>query len=71
MTMVMLAMLFTTEQRIRYMDDIPLLSCNDITEILKFLLPHRDVTEKEALKQIAIRHEKKQASIDAACEKQR
>ena len=71
MTLVMLAMLFMTEQRIRYVDDIPLLSCNDITEVLKFFLPRRDVTEKEVLKQIAIRHEKRQASIDAAYEKQR
>jgi len=70
MTMVMLAMLFMTEQRIYYKDDIPLLSCSDITSVLKFMLPRRDVTQDEILRQLAVRHEKRQASIDAAYEKQ-
>ena len=70
MTMVMLAMLFMTEQRIHYQDDIPLLSCPDIVEVLKFLLPRRDVTEEEVLRQLLVRHIKRQASIDAAFQKQ-
>jgi hypothetical protein len=70
MTMVMLAMLFMTEQRIYYKEDIPLLSCSDITSVLKFMLPRRDVTQDEILRQLAVRHEKRQASIDAASEKQ-
>lgn len=70
-TMVMLAMLFMTEQRIHYEDDIPLLSCCDITEVLKFVLPRRDVTEEEILRQIVVRHQKRQDSIDATYRKQR
>ena len=63
-------MQFMTEQRIHYQDDISLLSCVDIDEVLKFLLPRRDVTEAEVLRQLAIRHVKRQASIDAAYQKQ-
>ena len=69
MAMVMLAMLFMTEQRIQYQDDISLLSCVDIVEVLKFLLPRRDVTEDEVLRQLAVRHVKRQGSIDAAYQK--
>ena len=71
MTMVMLAMLFMTEQRISYQEDIPLLSCSDITEVLNYLLPRRDVTEEEILRQLVVRHKKRQASIDTAYKKQR
>ncbi len=71
MTMVMLAMLFMTEQRIHYKDDIPLLSCSDIVSVLKFMLPRRDVTEDEILRQLTVRHVKRQASIDYAYKKQK
>ncbi len=70
MAMVMLAMLFMTEQRIHYKDDVPLLSCNDIVAVLKFMLPRRDINENEVLRQLEVRHIKRQASIDAAYEKQ-
>lgn len=71
MTMVMLAMLFMVEQRIKHQADIPLLSCADITTVLKSILPRRDITEDEILKQLEKRHRKRQVSIDAAYEKQR
>ena len=71
MTIVMLAMLFMTEQRLQHQADIPLLSCGDITTVLKSILPRRDITEKEILRQLEIRHRKRQDSIDIAYEKQR
>jgi len=71
MTMVMLAMLFMTEQRIINQADIPLLSNADITTVLKSILPRRDITEEEVLRQLDVRHRKRQDSIDFAYEKQR
>ena len=70
MTMVMMAMLFMIEQRLHHQVEIPLLSCADITTLLKSILPRRDVTEYEILRQLDIRHEKRQASIDYARKKQ-
>ncbi len=71
MTMVMMAMLFMTEQRLHHQLEIPLLSCADITTLLKSILPRRDVTEYEILRQLDIRHVKRQASIDYARKKQK
>jgi len=71
MTMVMLAMLFMIEQRFNYQNSIPLLSCADITILLKSILPRRDITEAEILRQLDKRHKKRQASIDYAYQKQR
>ena len=70
MTMVMMAMLFMTEQRLHHQLEIPLLSCTDITTLLKSILPRRDVTEYEILRQLDIRHLKRQASLDYALKKQ-
>ena len=70
MTMVMMAMLFMIEQRLHHQPEIPLLSCADITTLLKSILPRRDVSEGEILRQLDIRHEKRQASIDYARKKQ-
>ena len=70
MTMVMMAMLFMIEQRLHHQLEVPLLSCADISTLLKSLLPRRDVTEDEILRQLEIRHEKRQASIDYARKKQ-
>ena len=66
MTMVMLAMLFLLEERIQSKDKVPLLSCYDLTTMLKHYLPRRDITEKEVIRQLLIRHRKRQASIDSA-----
>ncbi|MEA3468849.1 MAG: transposase [Thermodesulfobacteriota bacterium] len=70
MTMVMMAMLFMIEQRLHHQVEIPLLSCADITTLLKSILPRRDVTEDEILRQLQIRHKKRQASIDHEYKKQ-
>ena len=71
MTMVMMAMLFMVEQRLHHQAGVPLLSCADITRLLKSLLPRQDVGEAEIIRQLCKRHEKRQASIDFAYDKQR
>lgn len=70
MTMVMMAMLFMIEQRLHHQLEVPLLSCADITTLLKSILPRRDVTMDEILRQLEKRHKKRQASTDYAREKQ-
>lgn len=71
MAMVMMAMLFMLEERLLYKDSYPLLSCFDIICILSFCLPDRAITFEEVLRQMEIRHLKRQASIDAAYRKQK
>ena len=71
MAMVMMAMLFMVEQRTLFRNSHPLLSCFDIVSILKFLLPRRAVTLEEVIRQLEVRHKRRQASIDYAYQKQR
>jgi SRSO17 transposase len=71
MTMVMLAMLFMLEQRYVHKKEIPLLSCCDIATVLKSTLPRKDIGEEEILRQLEVRHKKRQASTDSAYQKQR
>jgi SRSO17 transposase len=70
MSMVLLAMLFMLEQRLQHHQDVPLLSCADVTTLLKSVLPKRDISESEVLRQLTVRHKKRQNSIDAAYRKQ-
>lgn len=70
MTMVLLVMLFFLEERVRHNEDVPLLSCGDITALLCHYLPRRDISEEEVFRQMQIRHQKRQASIDTAYRKQ-
>jgi len=70
MSMVQLAMLFMLEQRLQHQPDVPLLSCPDIATLLKSVLPRKDITEDEVLRQLEVRHRKRRASIDAAYRKQ-
>ena len=52
MALVMMAMLFMLNERIRHKDTYPLLSCSDIEELLSRFLPRRDVTRKEVIRQL-------------------
>ena len=70
MAMVLLVMLFFLEERLLHKEDCPLLSCGDITALLCHYLPRRDVSEEEIFRQMQVRHERRQASIDAAYRKQ-
>lgn len=58
MALVMMAMLFMLDERIRHQGTYPLLSCSDIEELLARFLPRRDVTEKEIILQLEHRHRK-------------
>jgi len=70
MALVMMAMLFMLKQRIEHQDDLPLLSCSDIETLLAHFLPRRDVGVDEVIRQMEVRHKKRQASIDFAYAKQ-
>ncbi|RLG28345.1 hypothetical protein DRO03_10050 [Methanosarcinales archaeon] len=52
-------------------DEYPLLSCSDIQTLLKHFLPRRDVTAPEVLRQMEVRHRKRQSSIDSARKNQK
>lgn len=71
MAMVMLAMLFMFEVRREHKQDLSLLSCHDVVEVLRVLLPRANVTYEEVFRQLQERHRRRQASIDSAYAKQR
>lgn len=71
MAMVMMSMLFMLETRLEQKQDHPLLSCSDIAELLAHFLPRRDITPEEVFRQMQVRHEQRQASIDSAYARQK
>jgi len=70
MALVMMAMLFMLKERIAHHEEHPLLSCADIETLLAHFLPRRDVDVEEVIRQMEVRHHKRQASIDFAYAKQ-
>jgi len=64
MAMVSMAMLFLLEERQLQKPRLPLLSCADVLALLRFALPKREVTEAEIIRQLQVRHHKRQASIE-------
>jgi len=70
MALVMMAMLFMLKERTEHQQDYPLLSCADIETLLAHFLPRRDVGVEEVIRQMQVRHQKRQASIDSAYGKQ-
>ena len=66
MALVMMAMLFMLKEKVTTQEDIPLLSCADIEILLAHFLPRRDVTAGEVIRQMEVRHNQRQASIDQA-----
>jgi SRSO17 transposase len=71
MALVMMAMLFMLEQRLSYKGSHPLLSCQDIISLLCNFLPKRSITSEEVLRQLEVRHHKREASIKSAYRQQR
>lgn len=63
-------MLFMLEERLLNQAQHPLLSCSDIRILLGHFLPRRDVTTEEVMRQMEVRHRKRQAAIDSAYKKQ-
>lgn len=70
MALVMRAMLFTLEERRLHQHTHPLLSGIDIRALLNPFLPRRDTTWEEVLRQMEVRHRKRQAAIDSAHRRQ-
>ena len=70
MALVMMAMLFMLQERLAARDTYPLLSCADVETLLAHLLPRRDVDLCELIRQLEVRHARRQASIDSAKAKQ-
>jgi SRSO17 transposase len=66
MALVMMAMQFMLEARLKHIDTHPLLSCYDIQILLATTLPDRRSSHEEVMRQMQVRHEKRQASIEAA-----
>ena len=66
MALVMMAMLFMLNERIRNKDEYPLLSCSDIEILLAHFLPRRDTTKAEVIRQMEERHKKRQAATASA-----
>ena len=64
MAMVMLALLFMLETKIKHEDSHHLLSCYDIQILLSHFLPRRDITKQEVIRQMLIRHKQRAASIE-------
>ena len=64
MAMVMMALLFILKQKVIHGDEEPLLSANDIRYLLAFLLPRKNRTYKEVLRQMELRHEKRRAASE-------
>ena len=71
MTLVIMAMLFGLEERRLHQQARPLPSGTDIRALLNHFLPRRDTTLEEVLRQMEVRHRKRQAAIDSAYRKQR
>ena len=66
MALVMLTMQFMLQTRLEHIQTHPLLSCYDIQILLAKILPDRRNMREEILRQMEIRHQQRQASIDAA-----
>lgn len=63
MALVMMAVLFMLEERIRHKESYPLLSCADIEDLLSKFLPRRNVTKEEIISQLEYRHRKRLSAI--------
>lgn len=70
MALVMMAMLFMLQERTASRDTYPLLSCADVETLLAHVLPRRDVDLAEVIRQLEVRHYRRQASIDSAYARQ-
>ena len=70
MALVAMALLFMLEERLLHKEEIPLLTCNDIVELLVEALTDPTITEDDIWRQIASRHRQRQASIDSAFRRQ-
>ncbi len=66
MALVMMAMQFMLQSRLENADAHPYLSCYDIQILLATTLPDRRDSEEEVMRQMQIRHQKRQAAMQSA-----
>lgn len=66
MALVLLAQSFLLDERILNADEVPLLSCADLVELLSAMLPTRDRTLDDIVAAMENRHRKRQQAIDSA-----
>ncbi len=66
MALVMMAMQFMLEERLRQKDDHALLSCGDVEVLLAHFLPRKDVTAEEVIRQMGVRHQQRRSAIESA-----
>jgi len=66
MALVMMAMQFMLEERLRQKDDHALLSCGDVEVLLAHFLPRKDVTAEEVIRQMEVRHQQRRNAIKSA-----
>jgi SRSO17 transposase len=71
MALVMMTTMFMLKTRLEQKKSYPLLSCPDIALLLAHFLPRRDTNQEEVFRQMAVRHNQRQASIDSAYARQR
>jgi len=71
MALVMMAQLFMLEEREALRENYPLLSCYDIQVILARTLPSQQTDEDEMIRQMDVRHRKRQAAIESAARAQK
>lgn len=69
--LVAMAMAFLLQERIAHLSDLPLLSCRDVTSVLKQVLRGRQMTPEDIARQMERRHRRRQQAIDSAYSRQR
>jgi SRSO17 transposase len=66
MALVLLAQSFMLDERILNREEVPLLSCADLIELLSISLPSKINSVDDVAKAMEMRHRKRQAAIDSA-----
>lgn len=69
--LVMMALLFLLRERQIQSEALPLLSAGDVKVLLARVLPRRDQTLEEIVRQIQLRHQQRQSAIDSAYRRQK
>ncbi len=70
MALVLMTMLFMTEEQIQNEPETPLLSCYDVRQLLAVMLPKRNITVYEVMRQMKERHKKRAAATRSAIKRQ-
>ena len=60
MVLVMMSLFFLTSEKVRYSNEIPLLSAYDIREIMLAVYPQKAISTQVVMEQIRIRHIQRQ-----------